>query len=73
MSDSSTPSAPRYLTVHVRQSWTRLWWIACNANEVLAIIDSPTYSRSRSRQGAIDKCVKRWQPKEWGENVVVEL
>lgn len=43
----------------VRKSWTGLWWIACDADEPLGLIDSPTYRRARTREGVIAKWQRR--------------
>lgn len=41
----------------------RFWWTACDKDEPVALFDSPTYFRSRTREGAIAKCVRANTPK----------
>lgn len=52
----------------------RFWWSALNPDEALATIDTPTYFRARTRERAIEKCVRAFAPRTPGhEEVVVEF
>ena len=47
----------------------RFWWTACNPNEALGMIDSSTYFRARTKERAVEKCVRAFSPSEspWEE------
>jgi len=70
VSGKPDPQTETGLRVLVRKR--RFWWTACYADEVLATIDTPTYFRSRTREGAISKVVRAFgpRPSPWEEVVV---
>ena len=52
----------------------RWWWTAVNPDEVVGEIDMPTYFRAKTRERAIEKCLRRFAPRasEWEEIKVGE-
>lgn len=58
---------PVTLRVWVRKR--RFWWTAFNPDEPLAMMDTHTYFRARTRERAIEKCRRAFTPKpsKWEE------
>lgn len=55
------------LRIWVRKGW--VFWQAVNPDEPVALLDTPTVLRSRTREGVIAKARCRWgtQPSPWEE------
>jgi len=52
----------------------RFWWTACNPDEPVGLFDSLTFYRAKTREGAIDKVIRAYEPREviWEEIIIGE-
>jgi hypothetical protein len=53
----------------IKRSWTRLWWVALNPDEALALFDTPTIHRAWTRERLVAKLERKTAPKDdpWEE------